>query len=186
MVKGFIFSGILMAVMLSCEGDISLDYKFTDLTVENAENTGDVPVVNTLDSIPAVAYVIRMNLFPEEVSRSRGRYFDTETPPHNINRPDSINVFSNIDFDSEHPAGTSLNDYFVIFNHSYLNTSPLSDPYITNQYSHLFYENPMPNYADLLLMELPEESRDFEFTVYMKLADGTTFSKTTNLIRIYK
>lgn len=186
MFKSVIFLGILITVMLSCEGDISLDYKFTDLTVENAENTGEMPVVNTLDSIPAAAYVIRMNLFPEEVSRSRGRYFDTETPPRNTNRPDSINVFANIDFNLEHPAGASLNEYFVIFNHSYLNTSTLDDPYITNQYSHLFYEEPMPNYADLLLMELPDESGDFEFTVYMKLADGTAFSKTTNLIRIYK
>lgn len=156
------------------------------MAAENAENTGAVPVVNTLDSIPASAYVIRLNLFPVEVSRSKGRYFDTETPPRNTNWPLSIVVTANIDFDSEHPAGTSLSDYFVIFNHSYMHTSPLDDPFITNRYTHLFYEEPMPSYADLMLMQVPDFSGDFTFTVSMELNDGTIYSHSTEIIRIYK
>ncbi|NOQ72769.1 MAG: DUF5034 domain-containing protein [Crocinitomix sp.] len=186
MSKQIIYIGLLITLIFSCEGDISLDYEFSDLTLENAENMGEQPVVNSLDSIPAAAYVIRMNLFPVEVSRSRGRYFDTETPPNNVNRPTSIKVSANIDFDLAHPAGSSLNNYFVIFNHSYMHTSPLDDPYITNRYAHLFYEEPMPKYADLLLMQLPEHSDDFIFTVEMELMDGASYSKTTEIIRIYR
>lgn len=170
--------------MLSCEGDISLDYEFTDLSVENAENTGGAPVVSPLDSISAASYVLRLNLFPVEVSRSRGRYLDAETPPRNINRPDSINITANLDFDMEHPAGTSLNDYFLILNHNYLHTSTLDDLYITNQYTYLFYDEPLPKYADLLLMEMPEIEGDFIFTVYLELLDGTSFAQSTTLIRL--
>jgi hypothetical protein len=176
----------LSIFFFNCEGDISIDYEFTDLTVEHAENTGDVPVINALDSIPAAAYVLRLNLFPVEVSRGRGRYLDTETPPRNVNWPDSIHVTADIDFDAEHPAGTSLNDYFIIFNHNYMHTSTLDELHITNQYSHLFYDDPLPKYADLLLMELPTETGNFAFTVYFELKDGTNYLKTTESIRIYK
>jgi len=174
----------VLFTLLSCEGDYSITYEFTGLSIEHAENTGEAPAVTNVDSIPANAYVLRLNLYPKELSRS-GRYLDRETPPTNVNAPDSILVISNMDFDSDHPAGTSLNDFFLIFNHSYFYTSDLEDLLITNQHYDGYYDTPWPEFADLLLTTPPEISGNHKFFVYLRLKDGTEFIDSTNAIKLY-
>ena len=75
---GFVIGLFVLFFFTSCERNISIDYQFTDRTVEHAQNVGDVSMVSTLDAIPAEAYVLRLNLFPFEDSRTGVCHLDSE------------------------------------------------------------------------------------------------------------
>jgi len=176
------FSSLIL--FSGCEGDYDITYKFTGLKLEHAENSSHLPLPSSADSIPASTYVLRMNLFPLELSRE-GRYLDRETPPENSNRPDSILVTSTNNFNSTHPAGQSLNDMFLIFNQNYFVTSSLDEIYITNQYAENYFDHPVPEYADLLLTGIADLPRNHSFNVKLFLHDGTVFEDSTTVIRLY-
>lgn len=184
MIRIIIYIVPVLWLFSSCEGDYDITYNITGLDVAHAENTGDVPVENTLDSIPGIAYAIRLHLFPVEISRS-GRYLDRETPPSNSNPPDSIHVTCNKDFNASYVAGSLLNDLFLVYNHSYFNVNTLDNIYFTNQYYEDYYDQPIPEFADLLLIESPGLSQDFKFYVSLYLRDGTVFVDSTINIHLY-
>lgn len=175
---------ILVTLLYSCEGDIFIRYHFTGLSVENAQNMGELPAVSIGDSIPKEAYVLRMNLFPVETERT-GRYLDTESPPFNANPIDSIFIYSDKEFNDTLPVGSLLNDLFLIYNGNYMNTSDLNKLEITNVYSGRFNEEPVPKYADLLLMIPPDSTQYFRFYVRIRLNDGTMFLDTTDQVKLY-
>ncbi|MFI5203793.1 MAG: hypothetical protein ACHQF2_04795, partial [Flavobacteriales bacterium] len=115
----------------------------------------------------------------------KGRYLDTETEPRCENDIDSIRVTSNMPFSAMYPAGASLNALFLIFNNSYLNTSSLDNPHITNIYSEEFYDKPFPDHVDLLLMVPPDTVLSHTFTVRVKLSDGTVYTDTTTPVVLF-
>jgi len=182
--KPLVILFLVVILFSGCEGDYSITYKITGLEVGHAENTGEVPVENTLDSIPGIAYAIRLNLFPIETSRT-GRYLDRETPPSNTNPPDSIHVTCDKEFSSSYPVGSFLNSILLVYNHSYFNVRTLDNVYFTNQYYEGYYDQPLPEFADLLLIESPELSQDYKFYVTLYLSDGTVFIDSTTNIHLY-
>lgn len=180
-------NGILIfafLLLVSCEGDIYLKYHFSGLEIENADNSGEWPVVSSADSIRKEAYVLRLNLFPVEESRN-GRYLDPETPPINSNPIDSISIFSGTKFNDTLPAGSRLNSVFRIFNRSYWHVYPIDDFKIANVYNSDFMDEPVPEYVDILLIIPPDSIRNYEFYVFMKLRDGTIFLDSTEIIKLY-
>lgn len=175
---------IYSVFIVSCEGDITLRYHFTGLSVENAVNTGELPQVTTSDSIPKEAYAIRLYLYPEELSRD-GRYLDPETPPSNSNPIDSIAIYSGTKFNDTLQAGARLNSVFRIFNRNYQHVYPVDDFKIANVYNSDFMDEPVPEYVDLLLIIPPDSIRNYKFHVLMRFKDGTSFLDSTELIRLY-
>lgn len=171
-------------VCSSCEGDYSIAYNITGLDLSHAENTGEVPIESTLDSIPGIAYAIRLHLYPVELSRS-GRYLDRETPPSNSNPPDSVHVICNKDFNTSYLKGSLLDELFLVYNHSYFNVRTLDNVYFTNQYYEGYYDQPLPEFADLLLVESPDISQEFKFYVTLYLRDGTVFMDSTTNVHLY-
>lgn len=159
------------ALWSGCEGDYLITYRFTGLDAIHAENTGRLPAPTTLDTIPANAYVLRLLLFPEELSR-KGRYLDRETPPDNVNPIRQYNLTSNADFDAAHPKGTSLLDLFQGFDGSFFADG--NSPY--------FYDSPEPAFWDFLLLTPPTLSRSHVFTASITLADGTQFIDSTTTV----
>lgn len=180
----YLLISLLFLFLISCEGDYDITYKFTDLSLEHAENSGKKPIYSNADSISASYYVLRLNLFPVELSR-KGRYLDRETPPGNVNPIDSILVTSNNDFNATHPEGSSLSKMFRILNSNYFHTSSLNKPYISNQYSEDFYTNPLPNYADLLLIGQADLPKNHIFKVKLFFHDGSTLTDSSSVIRLY-
>ena len=178
---------LLLIGFFSCEGDYHITYKWTGLDAVNADNLGEKPKPSLSDSIPYKAYVLRLNLFPEQLSK-KGRYLDRETPPTNVNYVDSIMITCNKNFSSAYPKGSCLNDCFLIFNDSYLHTSNLHRGTIdiTNRYSSKFMDTPIPEYADLLLIKNPDIVMDScIFFVFFQLRDKTIFRDSTNRFKLY-
>lgn len=180
---------IIFLSSLFCFGckkeDYSIRYVFTNLTLENLDNTGELPLPTNSISVPANAYGIRLNLYPVIVSKGDMLIDAYEYPPQNINYIDSIRVTSNNDFNPSHPAGASLNDLFIYFNRSYFSTSTLEAMSIQNNYHEDFYEHPIPDYADLLLISLPDTPSTHVFTVEIHMLDKTVYTNITPPVTLF-
>ncbi len=177
----------LIALLCACEGDYSISYEWRGMNVYNADNSSKLPTIYSGDSLKAATYCIKLDMNTVELSRE-GRYLDTETPPRNINRLDSLIITSTADFTVDYPAGTNLTPFFRILNASYFKTLAAdgSEGYdITNIYSNKFYDEPNVKEINLLLMKLPELGNTHLFTVTAILRDSTLFSETTNPIKLY-
>lgn len=178
---------LITFLLFGCHGsknDFSVIYKFTGMSVENAENFGDLPNPTSLDSVPAVSYAIRVNLFSEIIAEGSA-HADYDHPPENHNWIKSINITSNSDFGIDFPAGTSLNEKFIYFNGSYFHTYTLDQLYVTNSFNDDYSENPVPDKMDLLLISPPPLSSTHIFIVEMFLFDGTVIIDSTSQIKLY-
>ena len=84
----------------------------------------------------------------------------------------SIDIYSDADYDSLHPAGTSLNDIFIIYSRNQVPNikkiiSETQFPIITYEWFSLSIDN---NFS-------PDSLRLHQFTVIYKEVDGTTITK---------
>jgi hypothetical protein len=183
----FFFCVSLMFV--SCEGDIGISYKFGGLDVYHLDNTGSIPQKSSDDSLPGIAYGIRLDLHSVETGRGNGRYIDyDETPPRNENPMRAIYITSDQPFDASHPAGSLVNDKFYYFPGNYANSEALLDstPFVLNvQSMREFPEMEFAEYADLLLINPPENLSKRSFTVRVVLRDSTEMTSNTTLIKLY-
>lgn len=182
------FLGILLMGMLlsSCEGDIQLDFQWTAMEISNADNSTLYPEATSADSLLASVYAIQLNMTSEEIAQS-GRYLDTETPPRNLNRLDSLIITSTGDFDEAHLAGSNLTGLFYFLLGDYFNTVPAdgSEGYnLSNVRSSNFFDDPMVENMDLILDAQPTLDRDHQFTVEWILSDSTIFLDVTAPIKL--
>ena len=172
---------------MACHGtgdDFSVKYEFTGMSVENAQNLGELPEPTSLDSIPAVAYVIRVNLFSDILAEGSAAA-DTDHPPENFNHVDSIEVTSSSNFGIGFPSGSSLNDNFIQFNSSYFHTFSLDQLRITNYWNEDYKSNPVPSKIELMLLTPPALPSTHVFTVKLYLEDGSVHIDSTAQILLY-
>lgn len=100
---------ILSLLLISCSKEPPYLYKVTGLSLENRNNSGAVNPAP--DSIPGKAYGIRIN-YTTEI------YNTDKTIKHESGfeigiKATYFNIYSFTAFDSNHPALSSLNDYFL-------------------------------------------------------------------------
>lgn len=174
--------------LLGCEGDYYIDYEWTGVNVLLTQNNGPYSEVTEADSISADVFGIQLNMTAVELSRSKGRYLDTEAPPTNINPLDSLIIRSLSDFDSAHKAGSNLSDLFYIINGNYLQTIPADGSegyFVTNIYSPIFYDTPLVETIQLQLISRPDLNKNQQFIVEMILEDSTSFIDTTRIITLH-
>lgn len=173
---------LVSSCFFSCEGDMDMRYKWIALNAVNADHSGREPAATTQTILPAINYVLRLELVPMETDRRKGRYVDSEMEPKNVNPVDSILITSTTNFSTAYPAGAALNDLFLIYNGNLMQTSPVDAFYITNVYRDNYTDKPIPDHADLLLMQKPDSVRSFRFAVYLHFKDRTVFTDTTSAI----
>jgi hypothetical protein len=187
--KQILFLFFISLMFVSCEGDISVGYKFGGLDVYHLDNTGSIPQKSTADSLPGIAYGLRLDFHSVETYRGRGRYVDyNDDPPSNENSMRAIYITSNEPFDASHPAGSLLNDKFYYFPGNYANSEALLDstPFVLNvQSMREFPEMEFVEYADLLLINPPNYLGQRSFTVRIVLQDSTEMIANTSLIKLY-
>jgi hypothetical protein len=182
------FSLLILTLMalVSCEGDQTVNFRFTKLVLEHLSSEGGNVFVTGVDSMQKTLYGIRMNLFPVETYR-KGRYFDPETPAEEEDRIKYIYITSDEEFDSEHPANTLLNEKFYYFPGNFIYCSQLKDSTcfpVLAKYLPDFPENNFPDYADLLLREYPENNSPRKFYIQLVFQSGATFSDSTSVIQL--
>ena len=178
---------LLPLLLLACHGsenDFSVKYEFTAISLENAENTGAQPATTTVDSIPAEAYLIKVNLTSETIAEGTA-YADSDHPAENLNPFDSIHVTSNASFGASYPAGSILNEKFVLFNGDYFHVTALDQLSITNSWKDNYDDYPIPGHVHLMLIEPPTLPSTHVFTVQFFLEDGTILVDSTSQITLY-
>lgn len=117
-----------------CDGNNEMFIEASDVHALNLNNAGEIPVVSSTNVIPAEAYVLGAYFDLQDYYVARNgfeqfhfgqRAFATSCweeyrMAHDIVRWDIRSLY---DFDADHPAGTFLNEYFVVYNSLNVNSS---------------------------------------------------------------
>lgn len=183
-------SALFLVLLVACEGDQTVKYKWTRLDVTNLDNTSRYPAPTGLDSISKSVYGIRLYLFPVETYR-KGRYFDEyESIVINENPVDTISISSTQDLylaNDTFIAGEPINSLFYHFNNTYSTSAQMSFYGLpANAYYYDNYKDvPYPEYVDLLLMFPPINSIEQRFRIYMRMDDGQVYVDTTESIKLF-
>src|SRR3989344_6169702 len=126
--RKIITSVAFLVLLVACEGDQTVKFKWTALDITNLDNTSRYPAPTGLDSISKSVYGIRMYLFPVETYR-QGRYFDEyESSVVNENNVDTISVSSTQDIyiaNDTFLAGESINSLFYFFSNTYATSAQM-------------------------------------------------------------
>ena len=165
-----VLPGLLLAV--SCKRDV-ITYYTNGIKLSNYDNSGSylrAADVTVKDS----CYVLRI-----DYTSDQSQYYtvddDHRYEPGNL--PTSIFVRALEAFDSTHPAGSLLNEYFIAG--PGINSS-VDDVVYSFQSTRDYYPTHDPD--DLWLMVPPSSTGPFHFTVEMQFNDGVTVRDTTSII----
>lgn len=130
----FIFKVALLVVLLffggcsgCCDESIEILIEASDVHGVHLNNAGEFPVLSSSNVIPAEAYVLGAYFDLQDylaLSREKNRFnfgqrafalscLEEYRMAHDISRWDIRSLY---DFDADHPAGSLLNDYFVVYN----------------------------------------------------------------------
>ena len=160
-------------------------YKYVIVGVElfNEDNSGTAPVDVTSNGIPAKAYAMRLEFTSELLNT--GDYHNDESYYSLQNPVKSFNVTSLSDFDNSHPAGTSLNNYFLYGQNTYKISVQDSIPYHVVRQSigsggsqWAQRSNTWKTSDHLLLMQPPVYYGNRSFVIDMIMKDYTRFTDT--------
>lgn len=169
----FLVCTLIPFAVISCKRD-TITYYTTGITLLNYNNAGVYLQEATGSSVNDSSYVIRINYKSDQTA-----YYavNDEYTYHPGNKPVSIAVLSLQNFDSLHPAGSLLNDYFI------------NGPGIESTIERVVYDFPdtkdfYPTHDpdDLWLMVPPSAPGFYQFVVQMTFDNGMTFRDTTTAI----
>ena len=103
---------LFLAFLLpACSKHVPYQFVITALQLYNENNSGRNAVDDSSGNIPAKAYAIRLE-YTNQITGSTDKQ-DDESMFAPVNPVQSFAVYSLTDFDSTHPAGSLLNDYFL-------------------------------------------------------------------------
>lgn len=117
-----------------CDESIEILIEASDVHGVHLNNAGEIPVLSSSNVIPAEAYVLGAYFDLEDYLAAKREIapfclgqkafalscWEEYRSVHNIARWDISSLY---DFDEAHPAGTLLNEYFVVYNSLDINTS---------------------------------------------------------------
>jgi len=164
---------VLSFAATSCKKNI-ITYYTTGITLANYNNAGPYIQAATGSSVNDSAYVIRINYISDQTAFYAVDNEDTYEPG---NKPTSILITSLQNFDSLHPAGVSLNEYFI--NGPGMNSTAED---VVNNFLDTkdFYPTHEPD--DLWLMKPPSSPGFYRFVIEMHFDDGVNARDTTSAI----
>lgn len=183
----------LFLLLLSCSKYSDYLYEVIDVKTDNADNTGNEPISLAIDSISKNAYAIQLEYTMTYKGTNGNHDVEYESSFKNEYSVSAFNVYSLENFDANHPAGTSLNEYFLVsqgspygqYNSSNTITSIIGTGNIG---SGKLEENGGPSFSNwtskqfLILMQPPTNSGSYSFVVEITQTNNTTISDTTTII----
>ncbi len=160
--------------LCSCKKN-NIIYITNGIAIENFDNSGTLlrPATGTVESD---GYVLRINY---ESDQTAFNAVDDEHRYQPGNKPTSILVTALQPFDSTHPAGTSLNGYFI----NGPGTGSTCER-ILEEFPYTDDFNPTHVPDDLWLMVPPDNSGPFRFVVEMHFDNGIIARDTTTSVNL--
>ncbi len=107
---------LLVLAFASCTKERKYTTGIISAAFSNADNTGRVPVETGADSIAAKVYAIKLSFGAVITNNDGGSDIKGETQYRITNPISSASIYSLTDFDTAHPAGSSLADCFSVLN----------------------------------------------------------------------
>ncbi len=156
----------------SCQRGV-ITYNTNGIVLENYDNCGDF-IIPSADTIGDSCYVIRINYQSDQTAFNGVNDNNTYEPG---NLPTSIVIYSLQQFDSLHPAGSSLNSYFIAGPGLGSTAQDIVTEFAQTQD---FYPTHDPD--DLWLMKAPATTGVYSFVVRLDFNDGAVASDTTTVI----
>lgn len=175
---------LLTTGFCSCSKHIPAVYEVVGMSLGNSNNTGQDPVDAATDSVPMKAYAIKMTLNEKMLKKTEGDAY--ENGFMNEDQLTLLNVISLYDFDSAHPANTSLNSCFL----TGLGSAATLDAFVSNgkigggAYQDGNYTDSWSTTQYLYLMTPPALAGNQSFVVEIGLSDGRKMRDTVN-VKLY-
>ena len=183
----------LLSLILFYSGCIKVvyfKYDITDIKLYNVDNSDSLPVNATTGIVDAKAYAIGLQYTSKIPGSPSSDADDNYFSPRN--KVELVNIYSLSDFDSRHPAGTSLNDYFVYGKSDYEGTilAGISDSvaavvknggFFSTAASSQSVRASWTSEAYLLLMQPPAIPGARTFVVDIVFADNTQFNDSISV-----
>jgi hypothetical protein len=170
-VVGWSFFIVALLSIISCNRSVII-YNTNGIVLENYNNCGDF-VVPASAPVGDSCYVIRMNYQSDQTAFNGVNDNNTYEPG---NLPTSIVIYSLQQFDSLHPAGSSLNSYFIAGPGIGSTAQDIVNDFAETQD---FYPTHDPD--DLWLMKSPATNGVYSFVVRLDFNDGVVVSDTTTV-----
>lgn len=169
-------------VFLGCnKKHTNLVVKLNDFQIHLLDNRFEGPQITQKEDLPAKAFGLRVE-FKFQVDKESD--WEKEPDFKQTNIIDSIYILSSENFDDTHPAGTNLIDCFSVFKDyefydvkDYLTGYRIAD--IEENDGYTAYES-----IDLLLMKLPNQIQNHQFTIRIVTNKGEVFEQTTEPINL--
>lgn len=171
------FITIFIVILFSaCKRNV-IQYYTTGISLGNYDNCGTY-LQPASDSVGDTCYVMRINYISDQTA-----YYavDDKNTYAIANRPVSIEITSLQQFDSLHPIGTVLNDYFIAGPGINSTTEDVVTGFANTKD---YYPTHDPD--DLWLMKRPENTGSFRFIVKMDFDDGAIVRDTTSAVNLVR
>lgn len=165
----------VFVVVVFCSGSCKkgvITYNTNGIVLENYDNCGDF-IVPASGPVGDSCYVIRVNYQSDQTAFNGVNDNNTYEPG---NLPTSIAIYSLQQFDSLHPAGSSLNSYFIAGPGIESAAQDIVTDFAETQD---FYPTHDPD--DLWLMKSPATNGVYSFVVRLDFNDGVVVSDTTTV-----
>lgn len=147
------------------------------------DNTYSNPEISYEDTLRSKAFGMRLGLnFTHSGSDSCEMVFETSyNKVYLQNKVQLIEIITNTDFDQYHLAGSNIVDYFSVYRgHNYVG---LKDYY--NDLPRINTTDfPLSEQMDALLMHLPENAGDYQFTTRFYMIDGSVIESVSPQVHL--
>jgi|GEM_PF-2401978 len=177
-----------------CHCPEGLKYLFAidKIKLQILDNSGPGPVITNADTLCKKCYGVMLELETVKVGQHKtsqplfmesayAGYCECVTNGFTGDSKDtiqSIQVFTVIDFDSTHTAGSDVTSYFFVDG-----TKPLPANGIFNQPMYTYAEEPKPIDYNFILMHESDYSQ-CQFRIVVTVASGKQFEQTTTIIHL--
>ena len=185
-----IFINLLIGILFfGCTKYKQVNYHFSALSLSLLNNSGAEPNISNIDSLPAKAFGIRLNLHPITDSETSGS-LNSEHNGNiiNTNTISVIYISSSDSFDVDLPPGVCLNNKFIYYKGAYDSFDTIgcqSGIKPTNYYKNDYEQNYIPQYADILLIHPSSKYKVQHFKIKLTFKDNSQFIDSTSLIKLY-
>jgi hypothetical protein len=101
-------------LLVSCKKEYdNYLYETVSINLSNADNSGENVVLTNIDSIPKESYAINVEYTMNQTGVDGDYIINGESNFKNEYQVSSFNIYALENFDTNHPSGESLNDYFL-------------------------------------------------------------------------
>ncbi|PQJ13086.1 hypothetical protein CJD36_004905 [Flavipsychrobacter stenotrophus] len=176
---------LICLLLVACTKESKYTTAIISATFENAEKISRVPITTNADSINASKYAIKLSFAAVITGDNGGTDVKGETQYSLTNRVISTAVYSPTDFNSTHPAGTSLADCFNLLSDTLTVQLNAFTGYNINasfKFADKRSNQDTFRYAAFLILSSTQYvAGPRDFVISMTLADSTHFSDTLHV-----